>query len=267
MALARCASLGITLSFIGLVATAQPSRDSIPATARARHDTAFYAWQRGDYPTALAGFEQLLTSADGDRVLERIALITGELYRTIAIAGDGQAPRWSPDGRYASFTTNGGRVTNVIALDGDSVRAVSAINGVALVFSPSGDRVAYLAIEETPALRAARVLADSLLRAQEFGRFQRQRQEVTRLEQEAARIMVRDLRSGTTQELPAPDLAKRALVFGADGATVHVVGGPTADRARTDVYALSSSAPPRAHVRPADIAAASEPFTSSRRRR
>lgn len=246
MARARFALLVTALSFIGSVATAQPSRDSIPATARARYDTAFYAWQRGDYPTALAGFEQLLASADGDRVVERIGLITGELYRTIDVASDGQAPRWSPDGRYASFTTTGGRVTNVIALDGDSVRAVASINGVGLVFSPSGDRVAYLAIEETPELRTARVLGDSLLRAQEFGRFQRQRQEVTRLEQEAARIMVRELRNGATQELPAPDLAKRALVFGGDGATLHVVGGPTADRARTDIYALSPSAAPRA---------------------
>lgn len=136
MARARFASLVTALSFIGSVATAQPSRDSIPTTARARYDTAFYAWQRGDYPTALAGFEHLLASADGDRVVERIALITGELYRTIDVASDGQAPQWSPHGRYASFTTTGGRVTNVIALDGDSVRAVASINGVGLVFSP-----------------------------------------------------------------------------------------------------------------------------------
>jgi Tol biopolymer transport system component len=244
MALVRFASLVIGLSFIGS-ATAQVSRDSISASARARYDTAFYAWQRGDYPTALAGFERLLASPEGDRVLEPIALLTGELYRTTSVAPDAQAPRWSPDGRFASFTTSGGRVTNVIAVEGDSVRMVASINGVALVFSSTGDRVAYLAIEETPDLRGARSLADSLLRAQEFGRLQRQRQEVTRLEQEAARVMVRDLRNGTTEELRAPDLAKRALLFSLDGSTLHVVGGPTSDRARTDIYALSASAGPR----------------------
>lgn len=245
MTLAR-SSLIVTLSFVGSAAVAQASRDSIPAAARARYDTAYYAWQRGDYPTALAGLERILTSSDGDRMLERIALLTGELYRTVVVAPDGQAPRWSADGRYASFTTNGGRVTNVIALDGDSVRAIASIPGVALVFSPDGDRVAYLAIDETRELRAARSLADSLLRAQEFGRFQRQRQEVTRLEQETARIMVRDLRGDTTVELRAPDLAKRGLVFGPDGSSLYLVGGPPGDRTRTDIYALSASAAPRA---------------------
>src|SRR5687767_2089268 len=100
MALVRFAALVISLSFMGSAA-AQLSSDSISAAARARYDTAFYAWQRGDYPTALAGFERLLTSPEGDRVLEPIALLTGELYRTISVARDGQAPRWSPDGRYA----------------------------------------------------------------------------------------------------------------------------------------------------------------------
>src|SRR5687767_4385428 len=245
MSLARLATFTVIFSLVGSAALAQRARDSLPATVRARFDSTFYAWQRGDYPTALAGLERLLVSPHGNSVLEPVALLTGELYRTTAVAPDGQSPRWSPDGRFASFTTSGGRVTNVLAIEGDSVRTVASINGVALTFSPSGDRVAYLAIEETPDLRAARSLADSLLRAQEFGRLQRQRQEVTRLEQEAARVMVRDLRNGTTEELRAPDLAKRALLFSLDGSTLHVVGGPTADRARTDIYALSASAAPR----------------------
>jgi Tol biopolymer transport system component len=40
-------------------------------------------------------------------------------------------------------------------------------------------------------------------------------------------------------------LAKRGLLFGPDGSTLYLVGGPTSDRARTDIYALSSSAAPR----------------------
>jgi Tol biopolymer transport system component len=246
MALARPASLVIALSFIGSATLAQGSRDSVPATARARFDTAFYAWQRGDYPASLAGLERLLASPDGYRLLEPIALLTGELYRTISVAPDGQGVRWSPDGRFASFTTNGGRVTNVIAVERDTVRTIVSINGVALVFSPAGDRVAYLVIDETPELRAARSLADSLLRAQEFGRFQRQRQDVTRLEQEAARIVVRTLPDGAPEELRAPDFAKRGLAFGPDGTTLYLVGGPTSDRTRTDVYALSATDAPRA---------------------
>jgi Tol biopolymer transport system component len=245
MALARWRTI-VVLSFIASAAPAQVSRDSIPAPARARFDTAFYAWQRGDYPVALAGLERLLTSADGNRVLEPIALLTGELYHATSVAPDGQGLRWSPDGRFASFTTNGGRVSNVIAVERDTVRTVATIPGVALVFSPTGDRVAYLVIDETPEVRAARSLADSLLRAQEFGRFQRQRQEVIRLEQEAAHVMVRTLRDGAAEELQAPNLAKRGLAFSPDGATLYLVGGPLADRVRTDIYALSGSAAPRA---------------------
>ena len=246
MSLARLATFTVIVSLAASAALAQVARDSLPAAARARFDSAFYAWQRGDYPTALAGLERLLVSPDGNRVLEPVALLTGELYRTIALAPDGQSPRWSPDGRFASFTTNGGRVTNLVAIEGDTVRSIASIAGVSLVFSPGGDRVAYLEIEETPQLQSARTLADSLMRAQEFGRLQRQRQEVTRLEQEAARIMVRDLRSGSTEEWRAPELAKRGLLFGSDGAVLYVVGGPPGDRARTDIYALSSSAPRRA---------------------
>jgi Tol biopolymer transport system component len=245
MAHVRISSLLVLLFSTVATARAQ-TRDSLPVPARARLDTAFLAWQRGDYPTALAGMERLLAGPDGDRALEAIALLTGEWYRTTPVARDGQAPRWSTDGRYAAFTTSGGRVTNVVALEGDSVRALASIHGVSLVFSPAGDRVAYLAIDETPELRTARSVADSLLRAQEFGRFQRQRQEVIRLEQESARIMVRDLRSGVTEEFPAPSLTKRSLAFGVDGSTLYVVGGPPTDRSNSDIYAVSASGAPRA---------------------
>jgi Tol biopolymer transport system component len=246
MASARYTHLIVALSLFGSAVLAQAPRDSIPAPLRTRFDSAFFAWQRGDYPTALARLERLLSSSEGDRVLEPIALLTGELYRTIPVARDGQGVRWSRDGRFASFTTNGGRLTHIVAIEGDTIRAVATIGGVSLVFSPRGDRVAFLAVEETPELRAARTRADSLLRAQEFGRLQQQRQEVTRLEQEVARVMMRDLRSGATEELRAPDLAKRSLAFGHDGATLYLIGGPTTDRTRTDLYALSPSGPPRA---------------------
>jgi Tol biopolymer transport system component len=246
MAAARYTPLIVALSLCGSVTLAQNSRDSIPAPLRARFDSAFFAWQRGDYPTALAGLDRVLSSPDGDRILEPIALLTGELYHTFPLARDGQGVRWSVDGRFASYTTHGGRITHVVAIERDTIREVASFYGVSLVFSPRGDRVAFLLVEETPELRTARTRADSLLRAQEFGRLQQQRQEITRLEQEIARVIVGDLRSGATEELRAPGLSKRGLAFGDDGATVYLVGGPTTDRAVTDLYALSASGPPRA---------------------
>ena len=243
MPFARFTSLTAAVAVAVSASLAQSPRDTVRSAA---FDSAYFAWEVGDYPTALAGFERLLSSAQGDRFLERIALITGELYRTIPIAPNGQSPRWSADGRFASFTTDGGRIINIVAIEGDTARGVASFAGVDAVFAPAGDRVAYFAIDETAELRTARALADSLLRAQEFGRFQRQRQEVVRLEQEMARVMTRDLRSGATQELRATGLAKRALAFARDGATLHLVGAPPNDRTKTDIYVLSATGEPRA---------------------
>src|SRR5687768_10307209 len=97
--------------------TAQPA-------AQARYDSAYVAWRTGDYPNALARLERLLSSSDGARFREPIALLTGELYRTATVAPDGANLRWSADGKYASFTTGGGRVSHVVTVDGDSARTV-----------------------------------------------------------------------------------------------------------------------------------------------
>jgi Tol biopolymer transport system component len=242
MSFARFISLTVALAGVVSASLAQSPRDTVHSPAL---DSAYFAWEAGDYPAALAGFERILSSAQGDRFLERIALITGELYRTIQVAPNGQSLRWSADDRFVSFTTEGGRTINIVAITGDSVRAVASFPGVEAVFAPVGDRIAYFAIDETPELRGARALADSLLRAQEFGRFQRQRQEVVRLEQQAARVMVRDLRSGETQELRAPGLSKRGLAFGRDGTTMYIVGSTTGDRTKTDIYLLSTTGEPR----------------------
>lgn len=240
------AQLISSISAIAIVAPVSPAQSARDTVRSAAYDSAYFAWEGGDYPAALAGFERMLSSPDGERFLERIALITGELYRTSLVAPNGQSIRWSADGRVASFTTDGGRSTHIVAVERDSVRAVASFSGVEAVFAPTGDHVAYFAIDETPELRTARALADSLLRAQEFGRFQRQRQEVVRLEQQTARVMTRDLRSGETQELRAPGLAKRGLAFGRNGATLYLVGSPTRDRTMTDIYALSATGEPRA---------------------
>ena len=68
------------------------------------------AWERGDYPEALRGFSTLLEAPGGDRYLEEIALITGELYRTTELTRDGRNIRVSPSGKLASYESGtGGR--------------------------------------------------------------------------------------------------------------------------------------------------------------
>src|SRR5215813_13506353 len=61
------------------------------------------AWQRGDYTAALNGFIQILNGPKGDTYVDRIAEITGELYRSTELTPDGRAARFSPDGRYIVY--------------------------------------------------------------------------------------------------------------------------------------------------------------------
>jgi Tol biopolymer transport system component len=225
-------------SLLLALACAAPLAAQTPATLQARYDSAYYAWDAGDYPDALARFERLLSVPSGARFVEQIALLTGELYRSTRIAPDGAAPRWSMDGRRVSFTTMGGRVGYVVGMEGDSAHTLARVNGVGLTLSPDGAHAAYYEIPETPELRVARALGDSLQRAGEFQRMVRQRQEVQRLERELAKIMLRDLATGTERELKVPDLQKAFLVFSPDGRTLYFTGSTRADSTRADIYVI-----------------------------
>jgi len=208
----------------------------------ATFDSARVAWQEGNYPFALARFERLLAGPAADRYLEPIALLTGELYRTVAIAPDGANVRWSADGRLATFTTDGGRVALILTPDGDSMRTLARIDGSGLVLSPDGASAAYLSIPENAELRTARALADSLLRARDFGRLAQQRQVVTRMERDLARVMLFDVASGESRELPAPDVGKSGLTFAPDGRSLYFSGWIADDSARADIYVLQDLA-------------------------
>src|SRR5207244_9315924 len=50
------------------------------------YDSAYYAWQSGNYPDALQRFEKMLSGPKASEVLEPIALVTGALYVTIEVA-------------------------------------------------------------------------------------------------------------------------------------------------------------------------------------
>ena len=201
-------------------------------------DSAFLAWDAGSYTDALSRFERLLNGRRGAEVLEPIALLTGELYRTTTVANEGLDLRWAANAPVAAFAVNARRATQVIAVEGDSVRNVARIEGAGLALSPDGTRAAWLAIPETPELRAARALADSLQAARDFPRAARQRSEVTRMERELAKVMLRDLRTGQDRELTVPPLGKYGLAFGADGNTLYYSAVIPGDSARSDVYAI-----------------------------
>ena len=144
------------------------------------------AWQRGDYPNALEGYLALLDSPDRDAVLPRIALQTGELFTTIELTADGDAPAFSPDGRFLTYEVGRGmaRRTRVARVD-DPRHAVLELPGTGAAFSPDGSQVAYLKL--SPA-------TDSRVR-----------------------IAIRDLRDGTEVELPAAPGRVTAVLLGSGG--------------------------------------------------
>ncbi len=62
------------------------------------------AWDRGDYTTALKRTSRSWIHL-GPAALEPIALQTGELYKTLELTRDGDAPIFSPDSRRVAFET------------------------------------------------------------------------------------------------------------------------------------------------------------------
>ena len=99
------------------------------------------AWERGDYPAALAGYLRLLDSPDAASVLEPIALRTGELYATTELTRDGALPQFSPDGRYLLYETGpiATRVIRVVATAAPD-RVVVELRGGGAAFSPTAGK-------------------------------------------------------------------------------------------------------------------------------
>jgi hypothetical protein len=244
--MARPAGIG---SFPGMrklllsVLLASPLAAQNPAQ-QAAFDSAYFAWESGDYADALSRFGRILAGPARERYMEQIALITGELYRTVNVAPDGLDVRWAAAAPVAAFATHGRRTMQVVAVDGDSVRTLARVEGTGMALAPDGTRAAWLVVADTPELLAARAAADSLQRAGEFQRLQRQRAEITRLEREAARLMVRELgtTAGLQREIALPAMGKYGLAFGADGRDLFLTLVVPDDSARADIYVVEDVA-------------------------
>ena len=126
---------------------------AVPAAAIAQdplqelYDSAYVNWQDGAYPEALAQLERLLQAPGGERFLEPVALLTGELYQSTEIAPDGRAIQFSPDGRLVAYETGTRETlrTHIVDISGAPPRVLREIRGGGLVFSPDGLRAAYIA--------------------------------------------------------------------------------------------------------------------------
>ena len=210
------------------------------------YEEAYIAWDEGRYITALEGFARLLDSPGGEAYLERIAEVTGEVYHTAEIAPDGRAVRFGPDGRYAAYETGTGaaRVTHVLSLE-NGVRKIAEIEGAAgLVFSPDGERVAYLAHSETRAVRDARAELEKAASAGDRAELFRRRAALAYEEARAVRVAIRDLRTAREERFRTGDLLIAELTFSTDGETLYAVAGRDGDATRTDIYVIAERGEP-----------------------
>jgi Tol biopolymer transport system component len=195
------------------------------------------AWERGDYPEALRRFSALLESSSGDRYVEEIALLTGELYRTTELTRDGRGVRVSPSGKLASFETGAGatRMSYVVRLDPPAI--VDSVAGFSLGFA-GDNRVIVLRTKETDALRAERAVLARLLSAQDREGAAAQQRKVASLEGAATVIVIRDLATRKDREIPEPALLKTTLVGSPDGKTAYFVGKREGESA-TNIFAVA----------------------------
>ncbi len=170
------------LATLVVLASLSPAARRAPATPL---ETAARAWDAGDYVTALTTYLQILDSPDYAGALEPIALQTGELFHTIELTPDGDAPRFSPDGRHFVYESGAlpRRKTHLWTAAGTPQR-VAELAGIRPWFSPDGTKLAYL--------KAGANARDTP-------------------------VTIRDLASGNETEMPTGPLQKSALAFAAGG--------------------------------------------------
>ncbi len=225
------------------------------STSTSQYDSAYSAWQRGDYITALNGYISVLNGPDGDQYLEPIAQQTGELYRSYELTADGRSGRFSPDGRFVVYEVGleTSRRTRVLRND-DSRTLVAELPGVSATFAPDGTKVAYLRVNETDDVKSAAAALDAAtLTAQNRGALV---QGLTWLIARDSTIVVRDIASGRELDVSTPGLLKTALTYSADRQTLFFLGAREGDELRTDVYKVSEQTSPVLAVDAAGLKAA-----------
>ncbi|MEX2584201.1 MAG: M28 family metallopeptidase [Gemmatimonadota bacterium] len=236
------------MTFLALASPVQaPGQAAGPPPAlRTLYDSAYFAWDRGDYVQALEQAERLLEAPGGDALLQQVALLTGELFEVAEIAPDGRFLRWSPDGRHLSFETGSGGSarTHIVSVDGGAPREIAAFAGWAARFAPAGDAIAYLRVPETAALGAARERQREAAAAGDAQALAEVRRELAELEATDAEIAVRRIESDEATVLRAPGIERFGLEYTGDGSLV-LLGRRAGEGDRIDLFQLAAGNAPR----------------------
>jgi hypothetical protein len=166
------------------------------------------AWDRGDYPRALAEYLALLDGSPSQDVIEAVALQTGELFNTTELTADGGSPRFSPDGRYLSYEIGRGvtRRTRLASTDTPS-KTIAELAGFGGSFSADGSQIAYLKLAVTPGMQRLEASAEQAEAAERT----RLTTALAALTETASRITVREIATGAERELDTGSRRKTAV--------------------------------------------------------
>jgi Tol biopolymer transport system component len=213
--MSRRAPLVVTVFVVGLAATGQSqsgSQTGTPMALEARWRRALDAWDTGAYVASLGDLRAILQAPSGStEYLERIALLTGELFVTTEITPEGTNPRIASDGRHVSYVTGTPALTRIVSV-ASPAKPVAELPTTVTAFDRAGRRVAWLRGGQPPDTRASE-------------------------------IVVRDLQSGADQVWLGAGLFKAALSWTGDD-RVLFLGSDDADPARTDFYAVQAGSAP-----------------------
>ncbi|MGH7443762.1 MAG: M20/M25/M40 family metallo-hydrolase, partial [Longimicrobiales bacterium] len=215
-------------------------------------DSAYFAWDAGDYPTALRIMDRLLRGSDAARHIRSIAELTGEVFVTTEVAGDGRAVRWSPDGRSVAYETGSGDdlETHVVGLDADGTPSdIVRVSGAGLVFSADGRMAAWLYVPQSDELDAARA---QLAAAGSGAERRSARAEIARIEAATAQVCARGLPDGPERTADTGSLAAIALAAARTGDALYLAAE---DGAEQGIYRLNDGAAERIVVVPGDVRA------------
>ncbi len=130
-----------------LFVSARPSGQAAPAVSPdARWLRAVDAWEAGAYPAALEDLQALMKSPAAPQYLERVALLSGELFPVAELTADGRNPKVSGNGQYVTYEAGppNGPVTRVVRMGSGTPQVVAELPTTILAFDPAGAKLAYV---------------------------------------------------------------------------------------------------------------------------
>ena len=227
----------------GVTALTVRARDQAAATTPdAQWRSAVDAWEAGDYRASLGTLRTLMKSPASGEYLERVALLTGELFVTTEITTDGSGAAVSADGRFVSVESGPANapITRLYRLTAGRAEQIAELPGGDGVFDRNGPRFAWIRPPKNAEWNAAQQAYSQASTNQER---QAAMAPINWLLAKSGDLVVRDLSTGTERVGATPGLLKSQVTWGATGRLLFI-GSSESDLTRSDVYRVSETGAP-----------------------